>query len=946
MDGGRKPMLEVLREMGKLPAAASPESGTVQAPAPQKALPPAGAEETSYADFLGAKVRLDRSSGFAVDPAEMNPALADFTRAMVAWALKGGRRAIFAKFGLRKTATQLEIMRLLLKHRPGKPKLIIAPLNVRHEFRLDAEAWFKGDHAVDLRFVQSTAQIDDERALWITNYESVREGKLDPSGFDVSLDEASILRGFGGTKTFREFMRLFEGTMSYRFVATATPSPNEYIELLAYAAFLDVMDVGQAKTRFFRRDSEHADQLTIHPHKEREFWLWVASWALFVQRPGDLGFSNEGFDLPELDVRWHEIPSDHADAGAEKSGQARLFRSAAIGVVEASREKRHSLDARVAKLMELRAEQPEAHRLIWHDLEDERRAIEKAIPGVGTVYGSQAPEDQERIGLAFRNGTLRELAAKPVMLGSGSNFQRFCWWAVFLGIGFKFNDFIQAVHRIQRFGQTFHGFPEGRERKVRIDILYTEAERHVRDELLRRWKQHDEQMAVMTGILQEYGLAGVSMAAELQRAMTVQRREASGEGWRLVNNDTVDETGALEGDSVDLIVTSIPFSTQYEYSPSYRDFGHTNDDKHFFEQMDYLTQQLFRVLKPGRVAAIHVKDRIVPSGLSGMGFQTVSPFSDATVAHFRKHGFGFLARKTVVTDVVRENNQTYRLTWTEQCKDGSRMGAGMPEYVLLFRKPPTDRSNGYADTPVVKGKKYWNDGTGWDNPDGYSLARWQLDAHGYQRSSGNRLLQAEDLAGLEHREIYRLFRRYSLSTVYDYEQHVLLGEDLQRRGLLPTTFMLMPPQSWHPDVWTDITRMRTLNGEQSQKNRQMHLCPLQFDIVDRLIVQMSMKGETVYDPFAGLGTVPLRALKLGRRGLGVELSASYYDDACWYLKRQENEAAIPSLFDLDGLEERASGDRGESGFERSDAARARPVVETSIEADDDLDIPAFLRRQE
>ena len=910
MDGPKPTLSQLVAERYGTPRA----SGTVQAPAPVMAPTPAGDEEIHYVDFLRAKVRLDRSSGFEVDPAEMNPLLAGFSKAMVGWALKGGRRAIFAKFGLRKTVAQLEIMRLLLKHRPGKPKLIVAPLNVRHEFRLDAETWFRGDHAVDLRFVQATRQIDDDRAVFITNYESVREGKLDPTGFDVSLDEASILRGFGGTKTFREFMRLFEHTPSYRFVATATPSPNEFIELLAYAAFLDVMDVGQAKTRFFRRDSEHADQLTIHPHKEREFWLWVASWALFVQKPSDLGFSDEGFDLPELDVRWHEIPSDHSEAGAERDGQARLFRPAALGVVEASREKRDSLPQRIAKLLELRAEQPEAHRLIWHDLEAERLAIEKAVPSVGSVYGSQAAEDQERQVLAFRNGSLRELAAKPVMLGSGSNFQRFCWWAVFLGIGFKFNDFIQAVHRIQRFGQGFHGFPDGAPRKaVRIDILYTEAEQNVRAELERRWKQHDAQMAIMTGILKEYGLANAAMASELQRAMTVTRREEGGKAWRLVNNDTVDETAAMASDSVDLIVTSIPFSTQYEYSPSYRDFGHTDDDRHFWQQMDYLIPQLFCVLRPGRVAAIHVKDRIVPSGLSGLGFQTVSPFSDDTVARFRKHGFGFLARKTVVTDVVRENNQTYRLGWTEQCKDGSRMGAGMPEYVLLFRKPPSDRSNGYADVPVVKGKKFFNDAAGqWDHPDGYSVGRWQIDAHGYMRSGGNRLLQPGDLVGLDAKSIYRLYRRHSLSTVYDFDHHVACAEALQEKGSLPPTFMLLPPQSWHPDVWTDITRMRTLNGEQSQKNRQMHLCPLQFDIVDRLIVQFTMPGETVYDPFAGLGTVPMRALKHGRAGWGTELSPSYYDDAVYYCRRQEAEASIPSLFDLEAREDESDVPDGEA----------------------------------
>ena len=862
---------------------------------------------TDYRQFLEAKVRLDRSNGFEVDPAEVNPQLPGFTQAIVRWALKGGRRAIFAKFGLHKTVTQIEIMRHLLKKRPGKPKLVIAPLNVRHEFRLDAERYFTSDHAVDLRFVQSTHQIDDDRPLWLTNYESVREGKLDPTGFDVSLDEASILRGFGGTKTFREFMRLFEHTPTFRFVATATPSPNEYIELLAYAAFLDVMDVGQAKTRFFKRNSEQADELTIHPHKEREFWLWVASWALFVQKPSDLGFSDEGYELPALDVRWHEIPSDHSDAGAERDGQARLFKNAAIGVVDASREKRESLPARIEKLQAIRAEMPEAHRIIWHDLEAERQAIEKAVPGVGTVYGSQPADEQARKVLAFRDGSLAELAGKPVMLGSGSNFQRFCWWEVFLGIGFKFNDFIQAIYRVQRFGQRFWNFPADRPKAVRVDIIYTEAERDVRERLERRWRQHDVQMAIMTGILKEYGLANASMASELTRSMDAPRREASGEGWKLVNNDTVDETASMASDSVDLIVTSIPFSTQYEYSPSYRDFGHTDDEAHFFRQMDFLTENLFRVLRPGRVAAIHVKDRIVPSGLSGLGFQTVSAFSDRTREHFEKHGFGFLARKTVVTDVVRENNQTYRLGWTEQCKDGTRMGAGMPEYVLLFRKPPTDRSNGYADRPVTKAKKEWSPdavkGGHWINPTGYSRGRWQLDAHGYMRSGGDRLLAPEDLTGLPADQVYKLFKRHSLSTVYDFDHHVAIAEALEEKGRLPPTFMLLPPQSWHPDVWTDITRMRTLNGEQSQKNREMHLCPLQFDIVDRMIVQMSEPGELVFDPFAGLGTVPLRALKLGRQGLGTELKPEYWRDAVWYLQRQENEAAIPSLFDLDKVEE-------------------------------------------
>lgn len=863
---------------------------------------------TSYRAFLEAKMCLAPSHGFDIDPAEINPAGKPHARAIVAWAIGGGRRAIFARFGLQKTWMQIEILRLVAKHKGG-PVLCVVPLGVRQEFMRDAAAYFTGEHAVELRFIRRTEEIDDRPGvIHLTNYESVREGKLDPTRFTAaSLDEASVLRGFGGTKTFREFMRLFD-RVPYRFVATATPDPNEFIELLAYSAYLGIMDVGQAKTRFFKRDSTNADKLTLHPHKEREFWLWVASWALFIQRPSDLGFSDEGYDLPPLDIRWHEIESDHSDAGAERDGQARMFRNAAAGVVDAAKEKRESLESRIAKLLELRAEDPAAHRLIWHDLEDERRAIEKAVPSSVAIWGSQDLDERERRVIAFSEGEIQELAAKPVIAGSGCNFQRHCHWAVYLGIGFKFNDFIQSVHRVQRFGQ---------QHQVRIDLIYTSAEREIRRSLEAKWARHEAQADIMSRIIREYGLTNLAIASALERTIGCVRSEARGEQWAAVHNDCVEETAAMPADSVDLIVTSIPFSTQYEYSPSYNDFGHTDDNGHFWRQMDFLTPQLLRVLRPGRVAAIHVKDRITPGGVNGYGFQTVEPFSDECVAHFRRHGFAFLARKTIVTDVVRENNQTYRLGWTEQCKDGSRMGCGMPEYVLLFRKPPTDRSNGYADMPVVKEKPLCDDHgvpapfdarKNWKQPvpgTGYSRGRWQLDAHGFARSSGDRLLTAAEIQNLPHEQLYKLWRDRSAETIYDFAGHLAVTEAMDHAQRLPATFMLLPPHSWHPDVWTDVTRMRTLNGAQHSAGREMHLCPLQFDIVDRLIVQFSMKGETVFDPFMGIGTVPLQAVKHGRRGLGVELNGGYFRDAVAYLEAAERELATPTLFDLLAAEEAA-----------------------------------------
>lgn len=846
-----------------------------------------------YNEFLASKVAVAKPLGVPIDNAQISERLKPHQRDIVRWMVTGGRRACFAAFGLGKSVIQLEAVRLTLLQSGGRG-LIVCPLGVRAEFIRDSQEILGWE--TPPKFIRTMAETDTE-GIYITNYETVRDGKLDTSGFSVvSLDEAAVLRGFGGTKTFREFMRTLAGDdrsgdktgqrhvrtegVKYRFVATATPSPNEYIELLAYAAYLDVMDVSAAKTRFFKRDSTKADKLTIHPHKVDEFWQWVSSWAVFVQKPSDISpsYSDDGYDMPPLDVRWHEIPVDHtAGAGVRRDGQARMFKDAAIGVQDSAREKRESLPDRMAKLLEIMAEEPFEHRVIWHDLEAERAAIERALPLCATVYGTQNLDDREHIVAEFADGQIATLAAKPVMLGSGCNLQRHCARAVFLGIGFKFNDFIQAVHRIRRFLQ---------DRPVRIDLIYTESESEIRKTLERKWQQHEVMVQKMGDIIRTKGLANIGAPEALHRSMNTDRQEITGPNFRIINNDSIEETRTMEPDSVDLIVTSIPFSTQYEYSPSYRDLGHTDNSPHFFAHLGYLTAELFRILKPGRVAAIHVKDRITPGGINGFGFQTVDPFSDQTVAHMREHGFAFLARKTVVTDVVRENNQTYRLGWTEQCKDGSRMGAGMPEYVLLFRKPPTDRTNGYADDPVVKDKAK------------YSRSRWQIDAHGYMRSNGNRPLTVEDLEGMSHRDIFRAFRRESLTQVYDFEHHVELGEAIDRKGMLPTTFMLLQPQSWHPDVWTDIARMRTLNMNQAAGGRQMHLCPMQFDIADRLIVQFSEEGETVFDPFAGIGTVPYCAIRLGRVGLGCELSADYFADSAIYCTAASKEADIPTLFDL------------------------------------------------
>lgn len=832
----------------------------------------------NYREFLETKIELATESGFVIDPAELNPALKPHQRDAVAWALKGGRRALFESFGLGKTVQELEFCRQAIRHE-GYRALIVCPLGVKQEFQRDAVQVLGYGKPEYVRTMQEV--FDSQAEILLTNYERVRDGDIDPLYFTaVCLDEASVLRSFG-SKTYQTFLEKFRG-VSYKLVATATPSPNRYKELIHYAGYLEVMDTGQALTRFFQRDSTKANNLTLYPNMEDEFWLWVSSWALFITKPSDLDpeYLDHGYDLPPLDVRWHEIPVHYGDT-ADHNGQMQLFMEAAAGLKEAAQVKRDSIGQRVEKMREIVESSSEDHFILWHDLEAERHAIKKALPEAVDIYGSQDYDLREQRVIDFSEGRIRLFATKKSLSGAGCNFQKYCHREIFLGIDYEFNDFIQAVHRCYRFLQT---------EPVIIDIIYMENERQIKEALLEKWKNHDYMVQRMTDIVKKYGLNMAGKTKQLERKMGVKTVRIERQRYTAVHDDCVEETKRMAGDSVGLIHTSIPFGNHYEYSANYNDFGHNQNTEKFFQQMDFLTPELFRILKPGRVAAVHVKDRVLFGNATGNGMSTVEPFHALCIEHYMKHGFQYFGMITVVTDVVRENNQTYRLGWTEQCKDGSKMGVGCPEYILLFRKLPTDKSTAYADDSVKKSK------------DDYTRAQWQIDAHGYWRSSGDRLVRKEELRDVPVESLQKVYRQYSRGNVYSYKDHVQLAKELDQDGRLPATFMVVAPGSWNQlEVWDDINRMRTLNTSQSRRRAQMHVCPLQLDIVERIITRYSNEGDLVLDPFGGLMTVPMMAIKMGRRGYGIELNPDYFRDGVGYLQAAEDEMEEPTLFDFLGV---------------------------------------------
>jgi len=894
-----------------------------------------------YLAFLKKKAIISESFGF--EPVWLPEIAKPHQKDICDWTVRGGRRAIFASFGLGKTFMQL-INAVNCIKKENKPFLIACPLGVVGEFKRDNQKLGTG---YEIQYITDTEGIESyENKIYLTNYERIRKGDIDPSKFSgVSFDEASILRNLK-TETTNYILSYFK-KVPYRFVATATPSPNDFIELLNYADYLGVASRGHLLTRFFKRNSTKAGDLQLLETKKKEFWQWVSTWAVFINKPSDLGYDDIGYDLPKLNVIEHCVEYQPDGQITDKYGNAVLFKDNTKSLVDASREKRDSIEVRVRKTIDIISQSKTTKKeqfsigyldvviggiykypssetlfrleecshtqvvltnlknnlphvvtdnvfadlklvagaenyIFWHHLEDERRELEFQLKWLSnrSVFGAQKNEIKEKNLIDFSNGEFQYLTTKPEIAGSGCNFQGYCNNAIFVGINYKFNDFIQAVHRIYRYGQ---------DKEVNIHIIYTQNEQHVLRTLNEKWAKHNELQQEMISLVKEYGLNTDLIRSQMERQVFNTGDKIQIGNATLYNNDNtvvLADKKEIKDNSVDLIVTSIPFGDHYEYSDFYNDYGHNNGNLEFFKQMDFLTPNLLRVLKPGHICAVHVKDRIRYSYQNGTSFTTIEDFSGETVRHFVKHGFYLMGKITVTTDVVAENNQTYRLGWSEQCKDATKMGVGLPEYILLFRKAPSELNNAYADEPVKKEK------------DEYPVDLWQLDAHAFWRCSGNRLVNVEELAKRDLKQVVRTWKKYQKEGLYDFEAHKKLSRELDQNSKLSRKFMTVPPISNNEFVWDDIQRTNTLNAKQVSSKKEKHICPLQLEIIERLINRFSNVGNVVLDPFGGLLSTPYQALKMNRKAIAIELNPEYYRDGLFYVKSIHHKINTPTLFDL------------------------------------------------
>lgn len=883
-----------------------------------------------YQDYLAGKIKVANKKGISIDVNDLHPSTKPHQKSIIKWALSLGAALIGADAGLGKTHIGIETMRMLYLKFGGK-YLVVTELGA-------ADTWVDQDPevgegarlGVQMEYITTTQQAMDS-SCWIvvTNYERVRNGDIDFGQFNgVWLDEDNYLKNMASETTDQLHKQLKK--VQFKYVATATPAPNEVLELINYAHVMGICDRGQVLTRFFQRNSTKAGELTLHPQHKADFYLWVYSWAIFMTLPSDLRFDDQGYALPKHLTNWHEVPMDHAiEGGVTREGQKRMFADSTNNLPEASKVKKASIFARVAYAVNLMLQKEgvtsvndlKEHYIIWHHLEAERLALKEVFkdhPGYREIFGKQDEHIREQNVVGFTKGEFSILATKPDLNGVGCNFQKHCHHAIALGVNHSWDEFYQAfIKRLLRFGQTHD---------VTLDVLYVREEADIIDNIKRKWKEHDEQRNELRAIMQEFGLDHEIMIEQRRRSFMQNRKVYEGNNYVLVNNDAVYEWADRAENSIDLIKTSVPFGNHYEYTDKYNDFGHNEDLKAYLRQMDYLIPSLYKALKPGRIACIDLKNRIHYGSVTGKGFSVFHRFSHAFCDAMEKHGFECMGFHYIPTDVVAENNQTYRLTFGEMQKDSTKMGSGIPEEIWIFRKPPTYTDNAYADVPVTHNcecplckkrevyrafvkpgaiqlscpdcKQFFHEVDLIRHSDiEISLPQWQIDADSFWRSSGNRMLTPDELAQMDLKKIRKWWNKFNANHVYDFEEHVQFLTALDNANKLSKTFTTIPLRSNTNYIWNDVNRMHGLNMEQRLRKQEKHICPEPFDKVDRCIELYSNEDETVGEPFGGLGTTGVRAIKKKRKAFVTELSETYSACSAVYLRETEEKREVPTLFD-------------------------------------------------
>jgi len=627
----------------------------------------------TYDEFIEQKRIVVPPSGFDVDVDSLNAMLFPFQKDIVRWALARGKAAIFADCGLGKTPMQLEWAYQVVEH-TGSNVLIVAPLAVSWQTAREGKKF-------GIRVHVSRTGADVQPGINITNYERLH--LYDPAMFaGIVLDESSILKAQFGIRR-HEITDFAEG-IPYRLAASATPAPNDLVELINHAEFFGIMTEAEIKALFFTQDGNNSNQFRLKRHAIQEFWKWMASWSIAMRTPSDFGYMDNGFCLPPLRNHQIVVDVDAFDAGM-------LFAVEAVNLTEQRIARRSSLNARVIACAEMVNASDEPW-LIWCDLNSESEALARAIPDAVEVTGSDAPEVKERAMLAFSDGEIRVLVTKPQIAGFGMNWQH-CSKVAFVGLSHSYEKYYQAVRRSWRFGQ---------KNPVDVYIITSTADGPVVQNIERKEKQA---MDMYEQIVYHMSLES-NWNRQSRQEMVYEEDVAYGDGWELHLGDSVKTMRHIADESVGLTVFSPPFPGMYVYTNSVHDMGNVRDLDQMIDQFRYLMDEdhLFRVMMPGRNAVIHITQGVAQKGRDG--YIGIKDFRGRIIQMMSDIGWIYYG------EVIIDKNPQLKATRTKDHglmfgtlnKDSANMHMALADILLQFRKP------GENPQPISAGQHLGNDG--------------------------------------------------------------------------------------------------------------------------------------------------------------------------------------------------------------------------------------------
>ena len=607
--------------------------------------------EDGYEGFLRRKRIVDPDTGIQVNAGVLASALFPFQRDITRWALRRGRAAVFADCGLGKTLMQLE----WAQHIPGRV-LILAPLAVAQQTEREGRKF--GIEAVYVR----TQGASSEKIL-VTNYEMLEH--FDLSAFEgIVLDESSILKSYEGK--FRTHVIQACQSIPFRLACTATPAPNDYMELGNHSEFLGVMNRTEMLAMFFVHDGGETQKWRLKGHAQDAFWRWMCSWAVMLRKPSDLGYEDNGFILPEVVYHRHEVEAE-ATAGY-------LFPLGAQSLPERLTARRGSVDIRAAQCAEIVNRTP-GQWLLWCNLNSESEAAASAIDGAVEVRGSDSREHKEAAILRFISGEIRVLVSKPSIFGFGLNLQN-CNQVAFLGLSDSYEQFYQAVRRSWRFGQ---------EKSVQVHIITANTEGAVVANIKRK---EAEAAALAEGMVAHmHDLNVESLHGTKRDKATYERNVASGKGWTLILADCIDAVKETESDSIPYSIFSPPFASLYTYSNSERDMGNSRDGQEFAEHFAFLVSELFRVTMPGRLCSFHCMN--LPTSKTRDGVIGLRDFRGELIRMFEAAGWIYHSEVVIWKDPVTAMQRTKALGLLHKQlkKDSAMSRQGIPDYLVTMRKP-------------------------------------------------------------------------------------------------------------------------------------------------------------------------------------------------------------------------------------------------------------------